>query len=126
MYKEGFKYHFDQEDNRKINEKNKHYEVQSIEEELLLRRYKPIGIDKPAASKYTATQILQNLVGDKAMSNQYSLSRLGKALSKHGFENTMIRGSKYWRVKLVEPFPERSALFSSNNNVKKGEGLEDE
>lgn len=126
MYKEGFKYHFDQDDNRKINDQNNLYEVQTIEEELLLQRYQPIDIHHVGALKKTATEILQELVSGKVLSNQYSLVRLGKALTKQGFGYTMNRGSKYWRVGPVRHFPDRHEPLFGKNTEKKGEGLDNE
>jgi len=99
LYKDGFQYWFDGADNKRINAANEDYQIRSVEEELLLERYKPASSSDPLNQEMTATEMLKILLDNTPRGNDGSAIRLGKALSKHGFTYKMISGRKKWIVR---------------------------
>lgn len=96
LFNDGFKYWFDGDDITMINEQNRLYQVQTIEEELLLDHFEKAAQDEQLVEKKRATDILSILYKNKLPSNAHSSKiRIGNALSKHGFESCMIKGSKF-------------------------------
>lgn len=100
LFNSGFKYWFDGKDIEMINEENKRYENQTIEEELLLKYFNKMSKEDMEASRMRATEILELAYQNKLPSNAHAAKiRMGIALSKHQFEYTESGGSKYWYVK---------------------------
>ena len=100
LYKEGFKYWFDGNEITQINSHNTQFETHSVEEELLLDHFYQAEKDDQRAQRYTATQILQELHDGQLPSNSHSsVTRLGQALSKHGYKSAKVKGSKKYYVK---------------------------
>lgn len=99
LFKTGFKYWFDGEDIELVNTQNRKYEVQTIEEELLLKLFKKSSKHEQLAQKMRATELLSEIYRNKLPANAHSAKiRIGVALSKHQFEYTEANGSKYWWV----------------------------
>tara|TARA_R110002096_G_scaffold97694_8_gene217691 strand:- start:4814 stop:5596 length:783 start_codon:yes stop_codon:yes gene_type:complete len=100
MFKSKYKYWFDGKDIEMINTENKRYEVQTIEEELMLKYFDKTSKDAQGSRKMRATEILEEVYNNKLPANAHSAKiRIGVALSKHQFEYTESNGSKYWWVK---------------------------
>ncbi|MBP3192986.1 hypothetical protein NATSA_09960 [Natronogracilivirgula saccharolytica] len=97
LYREGFRFWFDTEDNKKVQEHNSRFEVQTVEEELLLEHFERAKPDQPRAERLRATQILECMHGGDLPTGANSASiRLGQALNKHGYHSTRKNGSTYW------------------------------
>jgi len=100
LYKSGFKYWFDGEDIAMINEYNTQYQVQTVEEELLLEHFEKATKEEQFVEKKRPTEIMNIIFKNKLPSNAHSSKiRIGNALSKHDFESCTIKGSKFWYVK---------------------------
>ncbi len=96
LFKSGVKYWFDGKDIDVINTHNQRYEVQTIEEELLLKHFKKSSRDESGARKMRASEILEEIYKNKLPANAHSAKiRIGIALSKHQFEHSELNGSKY-------------------------------
>jgi predicted P-loop ATPase len=99
LFNNGFKYWFDGEDIELVNTQNRKYEVQTIEEELLLKHFKKASKNEQLAQKLRATELLTEIYRDKLPANAHSAKiRIGVALSKNKFEYTEANGSKYWWI----------------------------
>ena len=99
LFETGFKYWFEGEDIEMVNSQNRRYEVQTIEEELLLKHFKKASKNEQLAQKMRATELLSEIYRNKLPANAHSAKiRIGVALSKHQFEYTEANGSKYWWV----------------------------
>ena len=105
LYKEGFIYWIDREQQQKLEEYNKNFEVLSSEYEALLQYYRPLvkgdqGIDDD--NFLTSTQILQQLQQKTGL--KLSIKKVGAALTKAGFVTRMrSRGGKRFRCWAVYP-----------------------
>ena len=85
LFKQGFRFWFDQEEIKSITANNEQYQLRSPEEELLLTWFEPC--EKEAANSYlNASQIAAKL-SDRAKLNinDGTINKLGKALKKHNF-----------------------------------------
>ena len=119
LYKEGFKYWFDGKEIQRINRHNKQFETQSVEEELLLEHFEKAEKGDRQAKRYTATQILEKLHGGQLPSSSHrAVTRLGQALSKHGYQSVKSQGSKYYLVNKKDSFESTFMAPSSED----GEG----
>jgi flagellar biosynthesis GTPase FlhF len=85
LFKEGFRYWFDQEEIKLITENNEQYQLKSPEEELLLTWFEPIERDN-ATLFLNASQIAAKLA-ERAKINitDGTINKIGKALKKHNF-----------------------------------------
>ena len=102
LFKSNYKFYFDMEEIKKVNSQNSAYEVNSVEEELLLKNFEPADKNNKNPIKRTATDILTEIQGGDIPKNSRGASiTLGRALSKHNFEFSMIKGSKYYHVKPI-------------------------
>lgn len=108
LYKEGFIYWIDREQQQKLEEYNKNFEVLSSEYEALTQYYRPLvkgdqGVDDD--NFLTSTQILQQLQQKTGL--KLSIKKVGAAMKKAGFVQTMrSRGGKRhrcWAVYRLDP-----------------------
>jgi len=85
LYKNGFRFWFNQEEIKEINLNNEQYQIRSPEEELLLTWFE-IADRETANNFINTTQIAAKLV-EKAKLNitDGTVMKLGKALKKHGY-----------------------------------------
>lgn len=85
LYKDGFRYWFNQEEIKEINENNEQYQIRSPEEELLLTWFEVA--DKETANNFLNTSQIAAKLADKAKLNitDGTVMKLGKALKKHGY-----------------------------------------
>lgn len=120
LYKKGFKYWFDGNEIQQINRHNKQFETQSVEEELLLEHFEKAEKSDQQAKRYTATQILEKLHGGGLPSSSHrAVTRLGQALSKHGYQSVKSQGSKYYLVHKKDSF---ESTFRASNHDEGEEG----
>ncbi|MDM1543636.1 virulence-associated E family protein [Empedobacter sp. 189-2] len=99
---EGFRYWFNNEEIKNINQNNEQYQIKSPEEELLLTWFEKA--DKETANAFlNATQIATRLAFFSNINiNSGTVNQLGKALKKHGFMRISKNGSYVYAVKELE------------------------
>lgn len=85
LYKEGFRYWFNQEEIKEINQNNEQYQIKSPEEELLLTWFEIA--DRETANNFLNTTQIAAKLAEKAKLNitDGTVMKLGKALKKHGY-----------------------------------------
>lgn len=99
---QGFRYWFNNEEIKNINQNNEQYQIKSPEEELLLTWFEKA--DKETANAFlNATQIATRLAFFSNINiNSGTVNQLGKALKKHGFMRISKNGSYVYAVKELE------------------------
>ena len=99
---QGFRYWFNNEEIKNINQNNEQYQIKSPEEELLLTWFEKA--DKESANAFlNATQIATRLAFFSNINiNSGTVNQLGKALKKHGFMRISKNGSYVYAVKELE------------------------
>ncbi|WP_291069883.1 MULTISPECIES: VapE domain-containing protein [unclassified Empedobacter] len=99
---EGFRYWFNNEEIKNINQNNEQYQIKSPEEELLLTWFEKA--DKETANAFlNTTQIATRLAFFSNINiNSGTVNQLGKALKKHGFMRISKNGSYVYAVKELE------------------------
>ena len=85
LYKKGFRYWFNQEEIKEINQNNEQYQIKSPEEELLLTWFEIA--DRETANNFLNTTQIAAKLAEKAKLNitDGTVMKLGKALKKHGY-----------------------------------------
>jgi predicted P-loop ATPase len=93
LWKSGFQFWFDKEEIDAVNNDNEKFRVRSMEEELLLDRFKPCRKEE-ATHKLTATEIMA-LLHEKNRNNinDYNAQKLGKVLTHCGFIKGKIKAA---------------------------------
>ncbi|MGV7107574.1 VapE domain-containing protein [Flavobacterium sp. U410] len=85
LYKDGFRYWFNQEEIKEINLNNEQYQIRSPEEELLLTWFELA--DRDTANNFLNTTQIATKLAERAKLNitDGTVMKLGKALKKHGY-----------------------------------------
>ena len=85
LFKNGFRFWFDQEEIKNITENNEQYQLRSPEEELLLTWFEPC--ERENANAFLNTSQIAAKLAEKAKINitDGTINKLGKALKKHNF-----------------------------------------
>ena len=95
LYLNSEKYWFDPNEIIQINNMNKQFQVESLEEELLLNHFEPATEECDCMS---ASEILLYIQGrEEGVKLQVNI--IGKMLAKNGFEKVSRNGRKKWLVK---------------------------
>lgn len=99
LYEEGFRYWFNQEEIKEINQNNEQYQIRSPEEELLLTWFE-IADRETANNFLNATQIAAKLA-ERAKLNitDGTIIKLGKSLKKHGYLRLSKKNGYVYAVK---------------------------
>ena len=99
LYKDGFRYWFNQEEIKEINLNNEQYQIRSPEEELLLTWFEIAGRD--TANNFLNTTQIAAKLADKAKLNitDGTVMKLGKALKKHGYLRLSKKNGYVYAVK---------------------------
>ncbi|MFV0216673.1 DUF5906 domain-containing protein [Empedobacter falsenii] len=99
---QGFRYWFNNEEIKNINQNNEQYQIKSPEEELLLTWFEKA--DRETATAFlNTTQIATRLAFFSNINiNSGTVNQLGKALKKHGFMRISKNGSYVYAVKELE------------------------
>lgn len=98
LFKSGFQHWFDSNEILLLNQKNEYFYESSLEEELVTSYLIPCSKDDEEARYGTTTDIM--LVLEKMLKlKKISVSPLGKALTKRGFEFTKSHGIKKYAYK---------------------------
>ena len=85
LYKDGFRYWFNQEEIKEINLNNEQYQIRSPEEELLLTWFEIA--DRDTANNFLNTTQIATKLAERAKMNitDGTVMKLGKALKKYGY-----------------------------------------
>lgn len=99
---QGFRYWFNNEEIKNINQNNEQYQIKTPEEELLLTWFEKA--DRETATAFlNTTQIATRLAYFSNINiNSGTVNQLGKALKKHGFMRISKNGSYVYAVKELE------------------------
>lgn len=92
-----FRYWFDQEDQKTVEEHNLKFRYISVEEEILTAYYEPCEIDDEGAIVLQCHELL-TLLQQKSHYNRMAVETLGKLLAKLGYK-VKKSGVKKWIVK---------------------------
>ncbi len=99
LYKNGFRFWFNQEEIKEINLNNEQYQIRSPEEELLLTWFEIA--DRDTANNFLNTTQIAAKLADKAKLNitDGTVMKLGKALKKHGYLRLSKKNGYVYAVK---------------------------
>ena len=101
LWKSGFRYWFNQQEIRVLNERNREFEVPNLEEELVLTYFRPpFPGSKPIFMK--VANILERING--CIRQPLSPNRLGIMMRKLGFQPHRINGQRGFLV--IERMPD--------------------
>lgn len=132
LYKNGFRFWFNQEEIKEINQNNEQYQARSPEEELLLTWFEIA--DRETANNFINTTQIAAKLAEKAKLNitDGTVMKLGKALKKHGFLRLSKKNGYVYAVRelsweevdnknrekeppLEQPKPEEQSSISFDN-----------
>lgn len=101
LYKNGFRYWFNQEEIKEIDLNNEQYQIRSPEEELLLTWFDIA--DRETANNFLNTTQIAAKLADKAKLNvtDGTVMKLGKALKKYGYLRLSKKNGYVYAVKEV-------------------------
>lgn len=99
LYKNGFRYWFNQEEIKEIDLNNEQYQIRSPEEELLLTWFDIA--DRETANNFLNTTQIAAKLADKAKLNvtDGTVMKLGKALKKYGYLRLSKKNGYVYAVK---------------------------
>ncbi len=99
LYKNGFRYWFNQEEIKEIDLNNEQYQIRSPEEELLLTWFNIA--DRETANNFLNTTQIAAKLADKAKLNvtDGTVMKLGKALKKYGYLRLSKKNGYVYAVK---------------------------
>jgi predicted P-loop ATPase len=93
LFHSGEKYWFDKEDVKVLNERNKQYEIERPEQELLLKKYRPTKQNEKPDFELSATEIVNDLQDDNKFI-KLNIRTMGKILAKNGFKRSLRKNNK--------------------------------
>ena len=108
LFQQGFKFYFDKDEINAISESNEQFQVNTVEEELLLTYFEKVALSE-ATVFLSASQILNRITERTHVNIATSpgaVIRLGKALKKYSFEKRKSHGLFIWALQ------ERSLIHS--------------
>lgn len=99
LYKDGFRYWFNQEEIKEINLNNEQYQIRSPEEELLLTWFELA--DRDTANNFLNTTQIATKLAERAKLNitDGTVMKLGKALKKHNYLRLSKKSGYVYAVK---------------------------
>lgn len=102
LFKNGYKFYFNQEDINEINAHTDNFRFMTMEEEVLLTHMKPVP-DSETATYMMSSEINKYLkkVGGVPVSNA-AMQKLGKALHKNGFIRKKVKGRYKYAVEIIK------------------------
>jgi len=107
LFQQGFKFFFDKEEINAITESNEQFQINTVEEELLLTYFQKVSLSE-ATRFLSAAQIL-NLITERThvniVTSPGAVIRLGKALKKFGFEKRKSNGLFLWAIQERSSIP---------------------
>ncbi|MCW8912576.1 MAG: virulence-associated E family protein, partial [Flavobacteriales bacterium] len=102
MYKNGFKYWFDKEENKLIEINNSNYILRTLEEEAIMNEFCPCSKEEEGINifKWTASEVMLFLSNSGLITNNAaSAQRVGKALIKLGYIRFKSNGRMFYKIK---------------------------
>ncbi|MFA6358433.1 MAG: VapE domain-containing protein [Candidatus Omnitrophota bacterium] len=107
LFQQGFKFYFDKDEINAISESNEQFQVNTVEEELLLTYFQKVQLSE-AATFLSAAQILNRITERthvNIVTSPGAVIRLGKALKKFGFEKRKSDGLYLWAIREKSSVP---------------------
>jgi len=110
LFQQGFKFYFDKDEIDAITQSNEQFQINTVEEELLLTYFQKVPLSE-ATSFLSAAQILNRITERTHVNIATSpgaVIRLGKALKKFGFEKRKSDGLYIWAIQEKSSIPSLS------------------
>jgi len=107
LFQQGFKFYFDKDEINAISESNEQFQINTVEEELLLTYFQKVPLSE-ATSFLSAAQILNRITERTHVNIATSpgaVIRIGKALKKFGFEKRKTDGLYLWAIQEKSSVP---------------------
>lgn len=123
LFKNGFKYHFDMKDVELVNAQNEQFRSMVIEEEWIREIFIPTKDRSDADFIGSATDVAQYIAKENRLKHSRDMiNRVGKILSKMGFEHFKKNGRKVYALNLVQPevVPENEEILISESICEAG------
>lgn len=103
LFKSGFKFHFDVSDAALVNKHNEMFRSMSIEEEWIREMFEPAPDRYQADFIGSATDIAQYISKEnKLKHSREMINKVGKILSRMGFEHFKKNGRKVYALKFIQ------------------------
>jgi predicted P-loop ATPase len=103
LYKNGFKYYFDSKDVDLLNKHNERFRSMLIEEEWIREMFAPTKDRLDADFVGSATDVAQYIAKENKLKHSRDMiNRVGKILSKMGFEHFKKNGRKVYALNLLK------------------------
>ena len=124
LYKEGYTYWLNKEDQERLKEYNSRFEVQSNEYEVLVTYMQPPKDEELPEADLTNAEILAHLQGK--VSIKLSAKRVGEALRKAGFPRYQKRrgGGRSWVYGII--YADEADIYTDRQPTVPGSSLDTE
>ena len=110
LFQQGFKFYFDKDEINAISESNEQFQINTVEEELLLTYFQKVALSE-ATNFLSAAQILNRITERTHVNIATSpgaVIRIGKALKKFSFEKRKTDGLYLWAIQEKSSIPSLS------------------
>ena len=107
LFQQGFKFYFDKDEINAISESNEQFQINTVEEELLLTYFQKVALSE-ATNFLSAAQILNRITERTHVNIATSpgaVIRIGKALKKFSFEKRKTDGLYLWAIQEKSSVP---------------------
>jgi len=107
LFQQGFKFYFDKDEINAISESNEQFQINTVEEELLLTYFQKVQLSE-ATNFLSAAQILNRITERTHVNIATSpgaVIRIGKALKKFSFEKRKTDGLYLWAIQEKSSLP---------------------
>ncbi|MBO9703666.1 MAG: hypothetical protein J7604_25905 [Sporocytophaga sp.] len=121
LLKSGFRYWFDKQELDELNEHNSQFEIPTLEEELLLKKYIPADETTAIECLMTSEILVQLSQEFKLPINGSTQYQLGKALHKHKFTWRNKGKRRRWFVKPTPIIADDLYCITTANKDKSGD-----
>lgn len=103
LFKNGYKYHFDAKDTELVNSQNERFRSMMIEEEWIREMFVQTKDRNDADFIGSATDVAQYIAKENKLKHSRDMiNRVGKILSKMGFEHFKKNGRKVYALNLLQ------------------------
>jgi predicted P-loop ATPase len=114
LFNNGFKYHFDSKDAEMVNKHNERFRSMVIEEEWIREMFVQTKDRTDADFVGSATDVAQYIAKENKLKHSRDMiNRVGKILSKMGFEHFKKNGRKVYALNLLQDLGETESDFLS-------------
>jgi hypothetical protein len=114
LFNNGFKYHFDSKDAEMVNKHNERFRSMVIEEEWIREMFVQTKDRTDADFVGSATDVAQYIAKENKLKHSRDMiNRVGKILSKMGFEHFKKNGRKVYALNLLKDLGEVESDFLS-------------